>query len=126
MALQAVNITVGANLGEGRYSLTDKGGALPTKSTATLSTDNAAVLTAINAMGALTGYSALSGAAPALAAAQTAKATVDTDIAALTLSLTADVAIVWNDAIVTSRNQLRAALRRALLAIDGGLGGLAN
>lgn len=124
MALTAVNVSVGVSLGEGRYELAHVANSLPTKSTTTLSTDNAATLTAINAMGALTGYSALTGAAAALAAAQAAKATVDTDIAALTLTLTSDVCVVWNQSTVTNKNQLRAALRSILKQVDGGLGGL--
>ena len=126
MALHAVNVSVGANLGDGKYSITPKNSSLPVVGTTTATTDNAATLTAINAMGALTGYSALTGAAAALAAAQAAKATVDTDIAALSLSIGADVSVIWDGTTITHRQQLRAALEHALFLVKSGYGGLAE
>lgn len=110
MARAQITVTVGTALLNGDYLLSGAGGADPVA-------DNAAVLTAINAMGALTGYGALTGAAAALAAAQAAQAVVTAD-------LSANVVISVDTAVITTKNQLRAALRQALKMAESGVAGL--
>lgn len=106
MALAAVKITVGQSLGDGNYSSTVKGASVPPLSavvsdTATLVAD---------------------GASPT----QGHVTTLNTDVTALNSALAGDVVVLWDGTVVTSRNQLRTALRIALRAIEGGHTGLAE
>lgn len=110
MALKAVNIVVGASLGEGRYSLSAKGGALPFPTLTTLSADITAAIAAAGSSHDST----------------TEITTIQTDVANLALAQTADVAVIWDGTTITKRNQLRAALREALRMVESGLGGLAE
>lgn len=120
MALAAVNITIGASLGGGAYGSSVKGGSVP--SFATVTTDMATVSADVATLVA-------DGASPT----QGHVTTLNTDFAALNTAYTAlaaaingDVSIVWNGAVITSRNQLRAALQTALKAVEGGYGGLSE
>jgi len=106
MALAAVNITVGQSLGGGAYSSSVKGGSIPNFATVTA---DVATLVA-------------DGASPT----QAHVTTLNTDYTALAASINGDVTVVWNSAVVTSRNQLRAALIAALKAVEGGYGGLSE
>ncbi len=119
MARVSLKATKGQSLGDGQFVIMagSGGAATASVSTTTITTDNAATLTAINAMGALSGYSALVGAAAALAAAQTAKALVDTDIAALApaAAISGDVVLSYDNATITSFNQLKRAVDALLL-----------
>lgn len=112
MTIKAANITIGQSLGEGRYSSRVKNAALPAPTLTTLLSD----ITAALAVSAISGD----------ATATTAVTLVQTDANALVLALSADVSVVWNDATITHRNQLREALRLALKAVDQGYGGLAE
>lgn len=106
MALAAVNITVGQSLGGGLYSSAIKGGSIPNFSAVT-----ADVATLVG-----------DGASPTQAHVNT----LNTDYTALAGAINGDVTVIWNGAVVTSRNQLRAALLAALKAVDGGYGGLSE
>ena len=120
MALAAVNITIGQSLGGGVYNSSVKGGSVP--SFATVTTDMATVSADVASLVA-------DGASPT----QGHVTTLTTDFSALNTAYTAlkpaisgDVSIVWDGSVITSRNQLRAALHAALAAIDGGYGGLSE
>ncbi len=106
MALAAVNITVGQSLGDGRYSSVTKGGSIPNFASVTA---DVATLVA-------------DGASPT----QAHVTTLNTDYTALAGAINGDVTIIWNGAVVTKRNQLRAALQHAIKAIEGGYGGLSE
>lgn len=120
MSLAAVNVTIGQSLGGGAYSSSVKGGSVPNFATVTtdMATVSADVATLVS-----------DGASPT----QGHVNTLNTDFAALNTAYTAlagaingDVTVVWNGAVITSRNQLRAALQAALRAVNGGYGGLSE
>lgn len=119
MALAAVNVTIGQSLGGGGYSSSIKSGSAP--DFATVTTDMATVSTDVTTLVA-------DGASPT----QGHVTTLNTDFTALNTAYTAlkaaiagDVTIIWDGSTITGRNQLRAALRAALQAVEGGYGGLA-
>lgn len=119
MALGAVKITIGQSLGGGEYSATIKGGAAPDIGTTT--TDLATVSTDVATLVA-DGASPTQGHVTTL---NTDLAALNTAYTALTAALGGDVVVIWDGSKITSRRQLRAALRRALEAAESGYGGLA-
>lgn len=144
MALAAVKITVGTDLGGGQYGSSINGGSVPNIATAvtdvaTLVADNVAVTPVENAVATLEAdgatptqahVTALRGVWNTLSAACTAHNgdanAMNVDVTAINAALSGDVVVIWNGSVVTHRNQLRAALRLALRAVDGGIGGLAE
>lgn len=108
MALAAVKITIGTSLANGDYDPSVGGASVP---------DIATILTDIT--DALAAAGGAHDSTPEIT-------TVQTDAVALTDAITGDVVVIWDDSTITHRNQLRAALRRALLAVEGGFGGLAE
>lgn len=106
MAFGAVKITIGQSLGGGDYSTSVKGGAVP--NLAAVVTDTATLVA--------------DGASPT----QGHVTTLNTDVTALNNAMAGDVVVVWDGSTITSRRQLRAALRAALKAVEGGYGGLAE
>lgn len=106
MALAAVNITIGQSLGGGRYSSSLKGGSAPDFATVTT---NVATLVS-------------DGATPT----QGHVNTLNTNYTALAASIAGDVSVVWNATTITTRNQMRHALREAMRSIEGGVGGLSE
>lgn len=134
MALAAINITIGQSLGDGAYSSVIKGASVPNISAVT--TDATTVATDLAAVVADDATLVADGATPTQAHVTTLDGhvtTLNTDYTALNTAITAlaaaivgDVSIIWNGATVTHRNQLRAALRKALEAAAAGYGGLAE
>jgi len=106
MALAAVNITLGQSLGDGRYSVAVKGGSVP--DFATVTTDVATLV------------------ADGVSPTQAHVNTLNTDYTALTAAINGDLTVLWDGATFTKRNQLRAALKAVLAAVEGGYGGLAE
>jgi hypothetical protein len=106
MALAAVNITIGQALGSGRYSSSVKGGSVPDIATVTT---NVATLVA-------------DGASPT----QAHVTTLNTNHTKLAAAITGDVSVIWDGSTITSRNQLRHALREAIRAVEGGCGALSE
>jgi len=106
MALAAVNITIGQSLGGGAYSSTIKRGSAPNFTSVTA---DVATLVA-------------DGASPT----QGHVNTLNTDYTALAAAITGDVSVIWDGSTITSRNQLRAALRKVIEAVNGGFGGLSE
>lgn len=105
MALAAVKITIGQSLGGGAYSASIKGGSVP----------------GLAAVVADTATLVADGATPT----QGHVTTLNTDVTALNSALAGDVVVIWDGSTITGRNQLRAALRLALQAVEAGYGGLA-
>lgn len=106
MALAAVKLTVLQSLGNGAYSVTTKGGSVP--NIAAVVTDTATLVA--------------DGASPT----QGHVTTLNTDVSALNSALAGDVVVMWDGAVVTTKAQMRVALRHALQAIDAGYGGLTS
>jgi hypothetical protein len=106
MALAAIKLTVRQSLGDGAYSVVTKGGSVP--SIAAVVTDTTTLV------------------ADAASPTQAHVTTLNTDVAALNTALSGDVVVMWDGAVVTSRKQMRVALRHALHALDAGYGGLAE
>lgn len=116
MALAAVNVTIGQSLGGGAYSSSVKGGSIPVFAATTSVAADVATLVA-------------DGASPTQAHVNTLNTdwgTFSTAYTALNAAINGDVTVIWNGAVITSRNQLRAALQAALSAVDGGYGGLSE
>lgn len=105
MALAAVQITVGQSLGNGHFATTIKGASVPPLSTVVSNKDTLVA----------------DGASPT----QGHVNTLNTNLTALNAAFAGHVVVVWDGAVVTSRPQLRAALKAALEAVEGGYGGLA-
>ena len=105
MALASVQITVGQSLGNGQFSTTIKGAAVPPLSTVVANKD-----TLVS-----------DGASPT----QGHVNTLNTNLTALNASFAGHVVVVWDDAVITNRRQMRVALQKALEAIESGYGGLA-
>lgn len=106
MALQAIKITIGQALGGGTYNASIAGGSAP--DIATILTD---ITTALgNASGSTDSTDDIT--------------VVQTDATALTGAINADLTVVWNTSTITTQNQLKAALQKALLAAASGIGGL--
>lgn len=107
MALAAVKITLGGSLGGGVFGTTIKGSSVPDFTTVTA---NVATLVA-------------DGASPT----QGHVTTLNTNYTALAAAVSgADVVVTWDASVVTSRSALRAALHKALEAVNGGYGALAE
>lgn len=106
MALAAVNITIGTAFANGSYGPSVKGGAAP--SFAAVTADVATLVA--------------DGASPT----QAHVTTLNTDYTALAAAINGDVSVVWDTTKITHRNQLRAALTRALHAVESGIGALAE
>jgi hypothetical protein len=130
MANAAVNITIGTSLADGTYSPSVKGASAPVlTSLTTVNTDATTVADNVATLVA-------DGASPTQAHVTTLNTNWGTLVTDLALATTAastqataingDVTVMWNASTITHRNQMRAALRAALLAIEGGYGGLAE
>lgn len=126
MTIQAVNIKVGQSLGEGRYSSSVKGAALPAPTLATLSAAITTALTDITAALAVPNISGDPTSVTAVTLVQTDVTAIQTAANALVLALSSDVSVAWDGSTVTHRNQLREALRVALKAVESGYGTLAE
>lgn len=105
MALAAVQITVGQSLGNGHFATTIKGAAIPPLSTVIANKDTLVA----------------DGASPT----QGHVNTLSTNLAALNAALAGHVVVIWDGAVITSRPQLRVAIKAALEAVEAGYGGLA-
>jgi hypothetical protein len=106
VALAALKITVGQALGGGAYNTSVQGGLAP---------DNATVLTDI--ADALAVAAGDHDSTPEIE-------TIEASATALAGAIDANVTVVFDAAVVTTKNQLRAALRAAIQAIESGYGGL--
>lgn len=106
MALAAVKISIGTSLADGSYAPSVSSASIPDIATVVA---NTATLVA-------------DGASPT----QAHVTTLNTGVAALNTALSGDVVVMWSGSVITTRNQLRAALKAALRAIEGGNGGLAE
>lgn len=106
MALRSLNYTVGAAINDGRSRITFKNGALPAPTLTTLLAD----ITAALAVTAIAGDTD----------STTAVTLVQTDANALVLAQQSDVSITFNTSTVTTKNQMRSVLRKALADLDSG------
>lgn len=104
MALAAIKVTIGQSLGGGQYNASIGAGTVPDFATVTA---DVATLVA-------------DGATPT----QGHVNTLNTDYTALAAATSADVVLIFDAAVVTNQNQLKAALQKILLAAASGIGGL--
>ena len=104
MSLKAVNITIGTDLGGGAFSSSIKGASVP--DFATVTTDVATLVA--------------DGASPM----QSHVNTLNTDYTALAATVNGDVTVIWDASTITTKNQLRAALKLAMNAAESGVGAL--
>lgn len=116
MAVKAYKITLGQSLGEGRYSTSSSNAG------ATVSASTALITAVQDAMTTLQA----DGASPTEAHVDTADTAWIALSAALTLlntTLTGNIVILVDDAVITNTNAVRAALKeaQALIAASGGL-----
>lgn len=110
MALKSLNLTVGTAYSDGHYDPIVKNASLPAPTLTTLLAD---ITTALGTAGGSHDSTA-------------ELTTIQTDANTLVLAMQSDVSVVWDTATITKRNQLRAALRKALAAVESGVGGLAE
>jgi len=106
MALSAVKIGVGQTIGGGRYTGEITGASAP---------DIASVVSATATL-----------VADAASPTQAHVTTLNAAVTPLNAALTGNVVVMWDTSVITKRNQLREALRRALHAVDGGFGALSE
>lgn len=116
MTLAAVNITIGQLTDtESAYSTRLAGASVPAAASTTAVAADVATLVA-------------DGASPTQAHVTTLNTDWGTLLTAInainSVATTGDVTVIWNAATITKRNQLRAALKAALKAVEAGYGGL--
>lgn len=121
MALAALKITVGQSLGGGVYNTSVQAGHAPDN--ATILTEIATALTDITA--ALAVAAGDHDSTPEIETVEVDVEAIELSATALTTLLGANVTVSYDAEVVTTKNQLRAALRAALQAIESGYGGLA-
>lgn len=124
MARATLTATIGTDLGEGHYGGMVEAGAAPTIVLTTVNTNLASVSADLTAINGLTGFTALTGATAAMATAVADLATATTNVDALTPSITGDIVISINLATVTKKAQVIDALRKVLVQLNSGFGGL--